>query len=102
VARFLTAYRKATRLYHDAVADLQEHRRDGPNFTSVVASVAAFAHLTTDQAVGTLPWIDGDARVDIADIKRQIAWYRSQGMIKGDIDLDAFLDRRYAEALPTQ
>jgi NitT/TauT family transport system substrate-binding protein len=102
VARFLTAYRKATRLYHDAVADLQENRRDRPNFKSVVASIAAFAHLTPEQAVETLPWLDGDARVDISDIKRQIAWYRSQGMIKGDMDLDAFLDRRYAEALPTQ
>ncbi|HUB96799.1 MAG TPA: ABC transporter substrate-binding protein [Stellaceae bacterium] len=102
VARFLRAYRKAARLYHDAVADNDEKRRDGPHFKEVVASVAQFGHLTPEQALGVLPWIDRDARVDIADVKRQIAWYRSQGMIKGDVDLDAFLDRRFAEALPPQ
>jgi NitT/TauT family transport system substrate-binding protein len=100
VERFLTAYRKATKLYHDAVADAQEHRRDGPNLKAVVASIAAFAHLTPEQAMGTLPWLDADARVDIADIERQIAWYRAQGMIKGDVNIDAFLDRHYTGELP--
>jgi NitT/TauT family transport system substrate-binding protein len=100
VARFLRAYRKAARLYHDAVADRNEHRRDGPHLAEIVASLAKFAHLSLADTTTALPWVDGDVRVDVADVKHQIAWYRAQGMIKGEADADALVDRRYAVALP--
>jgi hypothetical protein len=39
-------------------------------------------------------------RVDAKDIGHQIAWFRAQGMVKGDFDADAVIDRRYAIPLP--
>jgi NitT/TauT family transport system substrate-binding protein len=102
VKKFMRAYRKAARLYHDAVADADEHRRDGPHLDEIVASLAKFAHLSLDDTRTALPWVDGEARVDVADVRHQIAWYKSQGMIKGAVDADTLIDRRYALALPAR
>jgi NitT/TauT family transport system substrate-binding protein len=101
VARFLRAYRQAARLYHDAVAGSDEKRADGPNLPTVLASLAKFTGLSAAEARAALPWLDRDARLDIADIKHQIDWFRAQGMIKGAADADTLIDHRYATALPT-
>ncbi len=100
VARFMRAYRKAARYYHDAVADADEHRHDGPNLAEIVAILAKFANLSPDNAKASLPWVDAEARLDIADIRHQIAWFKSQGMIKGEVDADALIDKRYVVPLP--
>lgn len=100
VERFLRAYRKAARLYHDAVADQDERRRDGPALPELVAIIAKFARLSIADTKAALPWLDGEARLDVEDLRHQIAWYRAQGMIKSEVDADALIDRRYAVALP--
>ncbi len=100
VARFLRAYRKAARLYHDAVADNDEKRVDGPTLPAVLASLTKFTGLSDAEARSSLPWLDRDARLDVADIEHQIEWYRAQGMIKGEADADTLIDHRYATALP--
>jgi hypothetical protein len=102
VTRFLRAYRKAARLYHDAVADEREQRRDGPDLPALVATIGKFAKLSPADTIAALPWIDGAARVDAADIRHQIAWFRAQGMIKGEADADTLIDRRYATVLPAR
>lgn len=102
VRKFLRAYRKAARFYHDAVADENEHRRNGPHLDAIVASLAKFGRLSQEQTREALPWIDRDGRVDVADVKHQIAWYRSLGMIKGEVDAEKLIDRRYAEAMPAR
>jgi NitT/TauT family transport system substrate-binding protein len=100
VDRFMRAYRKAARLYHDAVADANEQRRDGPGLPELVPILAKFASISVEQARGALPWIDRDGRVDLADMRHQIAWFRAQGLMKNDVDIDAITDRRVAVALP--
>lgn len=102
VRRFLRAYRKAARLYHDAVADGNERRRDGPNLPELLATIAGFAKLSIPDTKAALPWLDGAARLDVEDISHQIAWYRAQGMIKGEVDAGTLIDRRYATALPAR
>jgi NitT/TauT family transport system substrate-binding protein len=100
VNRFLRAYRKAAGLYHDAVADRDDKRRDGPDLPEIIPVLAKFAALKPAEAKAALPWIDRDARLDVADMRHQIEWYRALGMIKGDVDIDTLVDRRYAVALP--
>jgi hypothetical protein len=36
----------------------------------------------------------------VEDVLRQIDWYKSQGMLKGPVDGDAIIDKRYVIALP--
>jgi len=55
---------------------------------------------TTDQMKIAIGYNDPELRLDVRDIGRQIAWYRAQGMIKGDIDIDQVIDKRYVIPLP--
>jgi hypothetical protein len=47
------------------------------------------------EAALSLPYVDPDARLDVADVTRQYGWYKAQGMLKGTGDAEAMIDRRY-------
>ena len=46
-----------------------------------------------DKAV---PYVYPDGRLDAADVGRQIAWYKAQNLLKGDVKADDLIDGRYA------
>jgi NitT/TauT family transport system substrate-binding protein len=100
VERFLRAYRKGARVYHDAFADAGEKRRDGAEAPEMVAIIAKNTAITADQARLGIAWVDGEERIDMKDTLRQVAWYRSQGLVKGDFDPATIFDSRYAVSLP--
>jgi NitT/TauT family transport system substrate-binding protein len=100
VERFLRAYRKGARTYHDAFADAGEKRRDGPEAPEMVSIIAKYTGITIDQAKLGIAWVDAEQRIDMKDTLRQVAWYHSQGMVKGDFDAVTIFDARYAVPLP--
>ena len=100
VERFLTAYRKATREYYDAFTAPDGTRRDGPNATEILTILAKYTGQTVEQLRQGVSYYDRDARLDVKDVLHQIAWYQSQGMLKGKVDGGAVIDRRYVVALP--
>jgi NitT/TauT family transport system substrate-binding protein len=100
VARFLRAYRKATRDYHDSVAGPDERRQDGPTTAAMLALVAKATHQSVDQLKLAIPYVDADARLDVKDVLRQVAWFKAHGMLPADADGAAMIDTRYA--LPLQ
>lgn len=100
VEAFLRAYKKGTRAYHDAFAGADEERRDGPTAPAIVAILQQYTGQAPAQIAKAIPWVDRDARVDVADIRHQIAWFRAQGLIKsGAGDADP-IDGRYVVPLP--
>ena len=99
VAAFLRAFRKATREYHDAFADANGKRRDGPEAPEILALIGKYTGASVDQILPAIPYIDAEARLDEKDILHQIAWYKSQGMVKGDVDGAKIIDTRYAKLL---
>jgi len=99
VERFLRAYRKGARDYHDAFADADNHRRDGPLAPEVLAILASFGHLTPEQIKDAIAFADPDGRVDEKSVLKQIAWYKSQNMLPADLDGKTLIDRRYAMLL---
>jgi NitT/TauT family transport system substrate-binding protein len=101
VARFLRAYRKGARDYHDAFAGPNGERRDGPTAAAILAILAKYVTVPPGQLAGAVSYIDADARLDVPDILHQVAWYKSQNLLKADIDANALIDRRYVVALPT-
>jgi NitT/TauT family transport system substrate-binding protein len=46
--------------------------------------------------------VDPDDRLDVDDIQRQIDWYRGQGVLRGEVDTDALIDKRYVMPLPSR
>jgi NitT/TauT family transport system substrate-binding protein len=96
VKRFLIAYRKASRDIHNAFTGPGEVRQDGPNAPQIIKIIAEFTGQPPSQIESGAPYVQADARIDIAGYAKQIAWLRSQGLLKGDIKIEDLIDKRYA------
>jgi hypothetical protein len=66
----------------------------------MVSIIAKYTGITVDQAKLGIAWVDGEQRIDMKDTLRQVAWYRSQGLVKGEFDAATIFDARYAVPLP--
>jgi NitT/TauT family transport system substrate-binding protein len=102
VERYLRAYRKGAREYHDAFTDADGKRHDGPTTAAITALIAKYMGQSIEKVQQGVPYIDAEARLDVADVQRQIAWYKAQNLLKGPVDADAIIDRRYVVALPAR
>jgi hypothetical protein len=72
----------------------------GPTAPEMLAIIAKYTQQPTAQIERGLAYVDADARLDVKDVLHQIAWYKSEGMIKGEIDGDKIIDKRYVVPLP--
>jgi NitT/TauT family transport system substrate-binding protein len=102
VERFLRAYRKAVRDFHDAFTSADEKRHDGPTAPEVLAIIAKYVDQPPEVAREGVGYVDREARLDVADVLHQIGWYKSQGMLKGNVDIEALIDKHYVMPLPVR
>ena len=100
VEAFLRGYRKATRDYHDAFTSEDERRADSATAPAIVAMLAKHLNQPPALVASGVQYVDADARLDVDDVVRQIAWYHAQGLLKAEIDPAIFIDKRYVRALP--
>jgi NitT/TauT family transport system substrate-binding protein len=100
VHRFLRAYQKGLREFHDAFTALDGRRQDGPGAAEALAILAKYTGQTEAQLRLGIAYVDPEGRLDVRDIRHQIEWFKSQNMLKKDVTADAFLDRRYTIPLP--
>lgn len=100
VSRFLRAYQAGARDYHDAFIGPNETLRDGPTAADDYAILAKYLNQPIDVIKSGLPHIDRDARLDVNDVRHQIEWYKSQGMVKPEVDAAKMIDTRYVVPLP--
>jgi len=68
----------------------------------VLAIVGKYVGESPEKVERAIPYYDRDARLDVKDVLHQIAWYKEQGMIKGDLDGATLIDSRYVVPLPDQ
>ncbi|HXQ51736.1 MAG TPA: ABC transporter substrate-binding protein [Stellaceae bacterium] len=102
VERFLRAYRKAARLYHDAFTGPDGKRRDGPDAPELLALLGKDLGLGIEDVRFGISSMDSEGRLDVKDVLRQIEWFKGQGMVKPGVDAAAVIDTRYVVALPEQ
>ena len=100
VEKVLRALKKAMRDYHDAFTGPDERRKDGPTAPEILAILAKQLGQPPEQVARAIAYVDRDGRIDVKDLNRQVAFLRAQGLIKGTIDLDAIVDKRYVVPLP--
>jgi NitT/TauT family transport system substrate-binding protein len=100
VERFLRAFKKGAREYHDAFADAQEHRRDGVTAPAMLALLADYTKQAPADIQVAIPWLDAQLRLDNKDVRHQIDWFRRQGQIKNAFNPDDIIDKRYVIPLP--
>ncbi len=96
VRRFLVAYRKGLRDFHDAFVAPDGSRRDGPTARAILAIMSSFTGLAPEELAKAIPFIDREGRISTADVARQIAWYKSQNLLKGEVKAEELIDSRYA------
>jgi len=100
VARFLRAYVKAAREYHDAFSGPDGKPATGQEAPEIASIIAKRVGEPLEQARQDIVYVDPAARLDVDDVMHQISWYRSQGMIKDEFDGKAIMDMRYVVPLP--
>lgn len=100
VRRFLRAYIRGVQDYHDAFTNKDERREDQPTAPAVLDFIAKYIGQTPDQVRRAVPYLDRQIRVDVGDVMHQIAWFKSQGMLKDNVDGDAIVDKRYVVPMP--
>jgi len=98
--RFLRALGKGAHAYHDAFTGPGETRQDGPTAPAALAIIATYVGEPIDRLEIELPYVDPELRINLRDVAHQIAWYKAQGMVRGDITADTLVDKRYATPLP--
>jgi NitT/TauT family transport system substrate-binding protein len=102
VARFLRAWQHAALDCHDAFANADDKAALGPTAPEMLATLGKYTGLDEATLKQGLPFCDAGARLDVKDVLHQIAWYKSQGMLKPEVDGDAIIDKRYVVPLPTK
>ena len=102
IERFLAAFRKGLREYHDAFTGPGEVRRDGPTAPEVLSIIAKYTGQPVTRLKQAIAYIDPEGRLDLADLQRQIDWFRSQNMLKGDPKITDMIDRRVVIPLKSQ
>jgi NitT/TauT family transport system substrate-binding protein len=95
--RFLTGLRRGLHDFHDAFTAADGTRHDGPGANEALAIMAKYLGQTPQELSLAVPYVDSDARLDFADMTRQLDWFESQNMLKGKVTLDQVIDKRFAE-----
>lgn len=80
--RFMKAYNKACRYYHEAAID----KKDAAKLDEVVAIISKYVKAPAADIKLGLPYIDRDGKLMSEDIKTQIDWYTAHGMIEKPLD----------------
>lgn len=100
VTAFLRAFGRGTRDYHDAFTGPGEKPQDGATAPEMIGILAKYTGQTPAQVKQSIAYVDGEARLDVKDILHQVAWFKSQKMLKDEIDAATVMDMRYVVPLP--
>ena len=100
VKKFLRAYKKGMVDYADAFITPEGKRKDGPTSEAVLAILSKYLDQPVELLRAGISYVDRQARLDGPDIARQVRWYKAQGLLEGNVDVEALIDKRYAELLP--
>ena len=85
VERFLRAYRDATKLYSEAF--LSEPDADTTAGARELArELTEFIPSTVDEIVAGAPYIPADGALDVAGIRRHVAWFQARGLVDRRLD----------------
>lgn len=102
VERFLRAYHRSVREFHDAFSGSDGARRDGPEAPAIYAILSRYVGQPLDAVKLSIPYFDAEGRLDVKDVRHQIAWHKAQGLLKGPVDGETLIDRRYVVPFPSE
>ena len=99
--KFMRAYLKGVRFYNGA---LKDGRMTGPNADEVIAILSESTPIK-DPAIYkaiTPTGMNPDGKVNVQSLADDLAFYKEQGLITGDIKADQVVDHSFVEAALTE
>ncbi len=95
--RFMHAYVRAAREYNDA---LKDDKLAGANAAEVIAILTEYTAIKDPQVFKdiTPAGIDPNGGVYVASLKKDLEFFRAQGLISGKVTVEQVLDTSFAEA----
>jgi NitT/TauT family transport system substrate-binding protein len=100
VERFLTALKRGAKLYHDAFTSPDGREKEGPGAAELIPIMGRYLGQSPDEVRLGIGYIDPDLRLDVKDVLHQVAWFKGEGMLKGEFDAASVIDKRYVMPLP--
>lgn len=91
--RFMKAYNRACNEYYDAVVD----KKDPQKLDEIVKIISKYVKTPEEDIRLGLPYIDKNGVLMADDIKTQIDWYSSHGMIDGKLDAKDVVNTSFLE-----
>lgn len=100
IVRYLRAFLQGVRFYEDGLAG---GKMAGPNAEAVIDAIASHTSLKPDLIRRTTPVsIDPNGHLNLSSMRDDLAWYKGQGYVKGDITVEQVVDTTLSpEALKT-
>jgi NitT/TauT family transport system substrate-binding protein len=95
--RFMRAYIRAVRFYNDA---LKDGRLDGATADEVIAILSEATPIKSRDIYKAITptGMNPDGRVNTESLAYDLAFYREQGLIRGEVTIDAVVDHSFADA----
>ena len=103
VEKFMHAYRRGAADYAAALLrkDRSSKRISDIKSKEAATTIARYVYPDRGDAAATVElgayYIDPQARLDVADVARQIAWYKSQGLIDKAVDAGTVVDASFVK-----
>jgi NitT/TauT family transport system substrate-binding protein len=103
VEKFVQAYRRGAADYAAALLrkDGSSKRISDIKSKEAATTIARYVYPDRGDAAATVElgayYIDPQARLDVADVARQIAWYKSQGLIDKAVDARTVVDASFVK-----
>jgi len=96
VKKFMIAYRRGIKDFHDAFVTPSGERKDQATAPAMLALMSKFTGVSTEAIDHAIPYTDPEGRIDAAGVANQVAWYKSQNLMKADANTTNLIDTRYA------
>jgi len=99
VQRFVRAWRKGCSDYHVAfnTRDGQGKPIQGPGYAENLEILARAVQQPADRVAVGLPYVDPSARLDVGDIYSQVAFWKAEKQVQGQVDARAVVDTSFIE-----
>ncbi len=96
--RFMRAYLRAARDYNDA---LKGGRIAGPNAGEIIAILTEYTNIKDPKVYGAITpqGTNPDGRVHEASLKNDLAFFKEEGQVKGNVSVEQVLDMQFVEAV---
>ena len=100
VRGFLAGMRKAMVYWDTAFVDAKGNRQNGPTAPEAIAIIAKELNQPETVVRAGIAYYDPQARISMKDMDASLAWYKSQNMVKPNVELTPMVDKRYAIEVP--